>query len=91
MRGKRVRKPVSDLSPDSLRAIQGGRDLPAEAADLLATAVLRLIQEGWRPAPADSAADPVPRSIALLSPPLRASMSIAGGAQKPPVKEDEHG
>lgn len=61
------------------------------AADLLATAVLRLLQEGWRPAPAGPAVDAAPRSLALLSPPHRASMSGARGAQKAPAKEDEHG
>jgi len=61
------------------------------AADVLTIAVLRLLQEGWRPeSPGVSVAEP-PRSYALLSPPHRASMSSARGAQKPPAKEDEHG
>ena len=76
------------------RQAEGGGDRAAQrnaAADLLATAVLRLLQEGWRPvSPSLSGAEP-PRSIALLSPPHRASMSGARGAQEPPVKEDEHG
>jgi hypothetical protein len=60
-------------------------------ADLLATAVLRLLQEGWRPESSGVSVAEPPRSYALLSPPHRASMSGARGAQKPPAKEDEHG
>ena len=81
-----TRRRASQAEEEGDRAAR--REVPA---DLLATAVLRLIQEGWHPAPAGPAAEAAPRSIALLSPPLRASMSIAGGAQKPPAKEDEHG
>lgn len=61
------------------------------AADILATAVLRLLQAGGRPISAGPGGGETARSLALLSPPHRASMSGARGAQKPPAKEDKHG
>lgn len=61
------------------------------AAELLGTAVLRLLQEGWRPVLTGVSVADAPRFYALLSPPHRASMSGPGGAQTPPAKEDEHG
>lgn len=83
---------MTKTGPQTLKSGRAGRvEGGIEAADLLATAVLRLLLEGWRPAPDGPDAGAAPRSIALLSPQHRASMSGARGAQKPPAKEDEHG
>lgn len=76
------------------------RDL--EVLEILAGAVCRRLEaeRQIRDRPfsrAEDATDGVvrvpaaPSPPALLSPRLRASMSAARGAQKPPAKEDEHG
>jgi len=74
---------------------------PGEASDLLTLAVIRLLLNGWRagvgiPGIVPEEERPLSRTRAarsetLLSPPHRASMSTAGGAQRPLAKEDEHG
>lgn len=74
-------------------AVSGGSVDPGRGivVGIFAAAVLKLLQAGWAPeVPVLGGPEPA-RSYALLSPPHRASMSGARGAQKPPAKEDEHG
>jgi hypothetical protein len=99
---QKARRPREAGEGEGQRLGWKGTSTRAEALDILAGAVLRLVASGWHPGLGEGAAAAGAEGLlqnarraacseTLLSTPHRASMSGPGGAQTPPAKEDEHG